>query len=154
MKDMNIGLNHEYTADEVLQALHQMAPLTAPGSNGMSPIFYKSFQHIVGDDVTTAVLAKLNLGIIPESINTPFISLIPKILIHNKVSDFRPINLCNVFYKLIANVTPRTQKGPKHEKHLKGICKFFPFEQFNSNKSYQVPTSRIIIIIPLNLLPK
>ena len=104
MKDMNAGLNHEYTADEVLQALHQMTPLTTPSPNGMSPIFYKSFWHIVGGDITTAVLATLNFGIIPESINTTFISLIPKILNHKKVSDFRLINLCNVFYKLITKV--------------------------------------------------
>ena len=103
-KDMNAGLNHEYTADEVFQALHQMAPLTTPSPNGMSPIFYKSFWHIVGGDITAAVLATLNFGIIPESINTTFISLIPKILNHKKVSDFRLINLCNVFYKLITKV--------------------------------------------------
>ena len=103
-KDMNAGLNHEYTADEVLQALHQMTPLTTPSPNGMSPIFYKSFWHIVGGDITAAVLATLNFGIIPESINTTFISLIPKILNHKKVSDFRLINLCNVFYKLITKV--------------------------------------------------
>ena len=132
-KDMNAGLNHEYTADEVLQALYQMAPLIAPGPNGMSPIFYKSFYHIVGGDVTAAVLVALNLGIIPESINTTFISLIPKILNHKKVSDFRPISLYNAFYKLIANVTPRTQKGPKHEKHLKRTYRFFPL-----NNSIQI----------------
>ena len=103
-KDMNAGLNHEYTADEVLQALHQMAPLTTPSPNGMSPIFYKSFWHIVGGDITAAILVALNLGIILESINTTFISLIPKIPNHKKVSDFRLINLCNVFYKLITKV--------------------------------------------------
>ena len=103
-KDMNAGLNHKCTADEVLQALHQMAPLTTPSPNGMSPIFYKSFWHIVGGDITAAILVALNLGIILESINTTFISLIPKIPNHKKVSDFRLINLCNVFYKLITKV--------------------------------------------------
>ena len=101
---MNTSLNQEYTADEVVQALHQMAPLTAPGPDSMSPIFYKSFWHIVGGDIINAVLAALNSGIIPASINTTFISLIPKIQNPKKVSDFRPISLCNVFYKLISKV--------------------------------------------------
>ncbi|XP_075665954.1 uncharacterized protein LOC142635731 [Castanea sativa] len=79
MEGMNTSLNSEYTAAEVAQALHQMAPLTAPSLDSMSPIFYKSFWHIVGDDVTNAVLAALNSGIIPDSISTTFISLIPKI---------------------------------------------------------------------------
>ena len=58
----------------------------------------------MGGDITNAVLAALNSGIIPTSINTTFISLIPKIQNPKKVSDFRPISLCNVFYKLISKV--------------------------------------------------
>ena len=81
-----------------------MAPLTAPGLDGMSPIFYKSFWHIVGNVVIMAVLSALNTGVVLESINTTFIALIPKILEPKKVSDFRPISLCNVIYKLIAKV--------------------------------------------------
>ena len=77
--DMNTSLNCEYTAAEVVQALHQMAPLTAPSPDGMSLIFYKSFQHIVGGDITNVVLVALNSGIILDSINTTFISLISKI---------------------------------------------------------------------------
>ena len=58
----------------------------------------------MGGDITNAVLVALNLGIILESINTTFISLIPKIQNPKKVSDFRPISFCNVFYKLISKV--------------------------------------------------
>ena len=60
----NVGVASDFHADEVFQAHKQMAPLTAPGPNGMSPIFYKSFWHIVGKDVTEVVLNALNLGII------------------------------------------------------------------------------------------
>ena len=56
-----------------------MAPTTAPGPDGMSPIFHKSFWHIVGDDVTSIVLNALNSGIVHESLNSTFISLIPKV---------------------------------------------------------------------------
>ena len=89
---------------EVQYALKQMAPLTAPGPNGMSPIFYKSFWHIVGDDVTAIVLKALNTGVVHESLNTTFITLILKIKHPKKVSHFRPISLCNVIYKLISKV--------------------------------------------------
>ena len=81
-----------------------MAPLTAPSPDGMSPIFYKSFWHIVGKDVTEVVLNALNSGIILESLNTTYIALIPKIKDPKKVADFRPISLCNVIYKFIAKV--------------------------------------------------
>ena len=46
-----------------------MAPVSALGPDGMSPIFYKSFWHIVGEDVTKATLAILTEGIVPEFIN-------------------------------------------------------------------------------------
>ena len=87
-----------------------MAPLTAPGPDGMSPIFYKSFWHIIGEDVFAVALRALNSGIVPESINTTFITPIPKIKNPRKVSDFRPISLCNVFYKLIAKVVANRLK--------------------------------------------
>ena len=105
--DSSSLMDGEFHASEVQQALNQMALLTTPGLDGMSSIFYKSSWHIVGADVTTVVLRALNSGIVPESINTTFISLIPKIKKKKnpkKVSDFRPISLCNVIYKLIAKV--------------------------------------------------
>ena len=58
----------------------------------------------MGEDVTIVILNALNTSIMPESINTTFICLIPKNKNPKKVSDFRPISLCNVIYKLIAKV--------------------------------------------------
>ena len=77
--DSSSLMDGEFHANEVQQALNQMALLTTPGHDGMSSIFYKSSWHIVGADVTIVVLRALNSGIVPESINTTFISLIPKI---------------------------------------------------------------------------
>lgn len=87
-----------------------MAPLTALGLDGMSPIFYKPFWHIVGQDVASTVLTALNSGTVHESLNSTFISLIPKINNPKKVADFRPISLCNVSYKLIAKVLVNRMK--------------------------------------------
>ena len=102
--EMCAALDRDFRAEEVDQALKQMAPLTAPGPDGMSPIFYKTYWHIVGKDVTTMVLNALNSGVVHESLNPTFISLIPKIKNPKKVSNFRPISLCNVVYKLISKV--------------------------------------------------
>ena len=49
--EMNDVLTREFIADEIQHALKQMAPTTAPGPNGMSPIFYKTFWNIVGNDM-------------------------------------------------------------------------------------------------------
>lgn len=88
-----------------------MAPHTTSGLDGMPPIFYKFFWHVVGEDITTVVLRALNSSIVPESINTTFISLIPKIKSPKKVLDFRPVSLCNVVYKLIAKLVANRLKN-------------------------------------------
>ncbi|XP_075674729.1 uncharacterized protein LOC142643891 [Castanea sativa] len=43
MGEMNLNLTRNFLADEVHSAIQQMARLSAPGPNGMSPVFYKSF---------------------------------------------------------------------------------------------------------------
>jgi hypothetical protein len=70
----------------------------------MPPIFYQKYWHVVGSDVTTAVLSCLNSGSLLKSINHTFITLIPKVKNPEKVTDFRPISLCNVIYKLVSKV--------------------------------------------------
>lgn len=76
---MNDVLTREFTAKEIQHALKQMAPTTALGSDGMSPIFYKTFWNIVGNDVINTVLNALNSGCVHECLNETFIALIPKI---------------------------------------------------------------------------
>ena len=46
---MNISLTKEFTRQEVDLALKDMAPLKAPGPDGMPPLFFQSFWHLIGD---------------------------------------------------------------------------------------------------------
>ena len=103
-EDMNLQLGAEFTVAKVELALKQMGPLKAPGPDGMAPIFYQSYWHIVGNDITTAVLACLKDGSLLKKINHTHICLIPKVQNPESVKDFRPISLCNVLYKLVAKV--------------------------------------------------
>lgn len=50
------------------------------------------------------VLQAVNNGVIPEGWNTTRIVLIPKVDTPEKVTQFRPISLCNVVYKVIAKL--------------------------------------------------
>lgn len=108
---MNSILRAPYSADEVLVALKQMHPLKAPGPDGMCPLFFQTYWHIVGPAVTVLVLSVLRGGDIPKSINKTFIVLIPKKKEPDKMSDFRPISLCNVVYKLISKVLANRLKS-------------------------------------------
>ena len=79
-----------------------MKPLIAPSPDGMSPIFFKSCWNFIGHDVIDASLAILNSDNMLASLNHTYISLIPKIKSPEKASDFRPISLCNVLYKIVS----------------------------------------------------
>ena len=103
-EDMMVVLSSEFTTEEVKVALFQMGPSKAPGPDGMNALFYKKFWHIMGDDVVFAMLAFLNNGNMLPEINHTNIVLIPKVKVPKKMSDFRPISLCNVIYKIIFKV--------------------------------------------------
>uniref|UniRef100_A0A2N9IE82 Reverse transcriptase domain-containing protein n=1 Tax=Fagus sylvatica TaxID=28930 RepID=A0A2N9IE82_FAGSY len=93
-----------FTPDEVAVALKQMSPLKAPGPDGLPPLFYHKYWHLIGEEVTKAVLTCLNTGKILRAINHTYITLIPKVQNPEVVMDFRPISLCNVIYKIISKV--------------------------------------------------
>ncbi|KAL0011169.1 hypothetical protein SO802_006277 [Lithocarpus litseifolius] len=101
MQEVLLG---EFTAEEVKEALFQMGPTKAPGPDGMNALFYQKFWHIVGDDVVSAILDFLNNGNMLPEINHTNIVLIPKVKNPQKMSEFRPISLCNVIYKIISKV--------------------------------------------------
>jgi len=92
-------LSNEYNVDEVKTTLFQMGPTKTPRPNGMNAFFKQKFWHIVGDDVTNAVLNFLNSGNMDLKVNCTHIVLIPKLKFPEKMFDYRLISLCNVIYK-------------------------------------------------------
>lgn len=70
--EMNEKLEVEFTLEEVEVALKQMAPLKAPGPDGMPPLFYQSYWSLIGSDVSNIILHYLNSGILPQ----PFVILL------------------------------------------------------------------------------
>lgn len=100
---MNKALCKNFTTDEVFNALSQMHPSKSPG-HGMPSNFFQSNQHVIGDSVTTAVLDALHSGDLPSNLNHTFFILNPKKETPLKVSDYHPISLCDVIYKIISKV--------------------------------------------------
>ena len=97
--EMNEILVGEFQAWEVDAALNQMAPLKAPGPDGMPPLFFQNFWHLVKGDVTQTVLHFLNSGSLPNPLNHTFITLIPKQKILSGFPNSDPLACAMCFIK-------------------------------------------------------
>jgi hypothetical protein len=101
---MNLELVRNFTADEIREALFQMAPLKAPGPDGFNACFFQKNWTTMGEEVCGVLLGILNSGIMPSNLNLTHVALIPKTKNPKCVTEFRPISLCNVLYKIISKV--------------------------------------------------
>lgn len=103
-RDMNRELTKHFIETKVVEALHQLNLTKASGPDGMAPIFFQKYWHVVEKSVTYDVIQALNEGQFPCSLNHAFITLIPKSKRLEGVTEYRPIALCNVIYKLFSKV--------------------------------------------------
>jgi hypothetical protein len=101
---MNESLLAPFSYDDVKKAIFSIGDFKAPGPDGLHAVFYKRFWELFGDDISQQSLQALNSGIIPEGWNDTTIVLIPKVDAPELVTQFRPISLCNVIYKIISKM--------------------------------------------------
>ncbi|KAL1208232.1 putative mitochondrial protein [Cardamine amara subsp. amara] len=108
--ELNIELTADPTPEEIKAATFSIHPDKAPGPDGFSASFFHSNWDTVGPTIIKEVQGFFTSGILARTINTTYVRLIPKITSPKVVSDYRPIALCNVYYKIIAKIlTKRLQ---------------------------------------------
>jgi hypothetical protein len=131
--EMNNLLTCEFTPEEVTTALKQMGPLKALGPDGLPPLFYQKYWHLLGEDITKAVLNYLNSGKILKAINHTYITLIPKVKNPEDVKEFRPISLCNVIYMILSKVLANRLKKILPQIVSKSQSAFVPGKLITNN---------------------
>ncbi|KAH9717651.1 reverse transcriptase domain-containing protein [Citrus sinensis] len=109
-QDMKSMLEQPFTAEEVSNALSQMCPTKAPGPDGLPAVFFQKHWLTVGGGVIETCLHVLNEQGTLSQLNHTYIALIPKVHKPRKVTEFRPISLCNVIYRLIAKTIANRMK--------------------------------------------
>ena len=111
MPEMNQILINQFTKEEVETTLKQIHLTKALGPNGMSVIFFQKYWDVIGTDVTSMVLNVLNCNMSIIEINKTNITLVPKTNSPSKMTEYRPISLSNVAYKLISKVLANRLKA-------------------------------------------
>lgn len=78
---------------EVHDALFGMAPLKAPGIDGLHAQFFQTQWNIVGESLISMVRGVFENGMLDEFFNKTLLVLIPKVAGPEFVTQFRPISL-------------------------------------------------------------
>ncbi|KAM1431725.1 hypothetical protein ACFXTO_014338 [Malus domestica] len=100
----NLPLTAAVSEEEIKMAIFQIPPIRAPGPDGYSGCFYQDHWDTVGKDVIQIVKAFWHSGTILRKLNHTNLVLIPKVKCPKNMTQYRPIALCNVIYKVIAKV--------------------------------------------------
>ena len=98
---MNDGLCAEFSDKEIANALFQIGPLKAPGPDGFPARFFQRNWDVMRKQVIDGVKEFFQTGIMPEGVNNTSIVLIPKVDNTERLTEFCPISLCNVIYKVV-----------------------------------------------------
>ncbi|CAA7040441.1 unnamed protein product [Microthlaspi erraticum] len=106
-QEENLKLIELPSTEEIKEALFSIHPDKAPGPDGFSACFFQTHWEVVGESIVEEVGSFFSSGILPTAINNTHVRLIPKTPSPKGVADYRPIALCNFYYKIIAKVLTR-----------------------------------------------
>lgn len=115
-----------FTPTDIHEALKDMGPLKVPGPDGFQAFFFHRY-------CCETVLKVLKGRQLPDGLNDTFITLIPKVPNPAKVTQLRPIGLCNVTYKLITKCIVNRLKCALPELISPLQASFIPGRQISDN---------------------
>ena len=100
--DVNDGICAYFSEKEISDALFQTDPLKAPGPDGFPARIFQWNWAVMKEHLIAGVKEFFWTGLMPDGVNNTSIVLIPKVDKLAKLTDFCPISLCNVIYKVVA----------------------------------------------------
>jgi len=101
--EMNELLLQPYTVEEI-KATFPNAPHKRPAGGWYACPFLSNSLAYFGPDVVSFVLFVLNGNGCPRRLNKTLVALIPKTKSPRKMTNFHPISLCNLLYKIISKI--------------------------------------------------
>jgi hypothetical protein len=102
--DDNFRLTVPFSYDEIFDAVKESDGSKSPGPDGYNYAFLKNSWDLIKGEIRIMFDQFHGIGILPKSLLSYFVTLIPKVNSPFGLSDFRPISLLGCLYKLIAKV--------------------------------------------------
>lgn len=99
-----MGMELQFSEEEVVAALSSMKGDKAPGPDGFTMAFFQKCWEVVKSDIMEVFDFFHTTLRFEKSFNATFLDLIPKKVGAIELEDFRPISLIGSIYKLIAKV--------------------------------------------------
>ena len=99
----------------MFKVLSSLGSSKAPGLDGFTALFYKTYWHVVKRDVLECVLDFFQNKYLAKEHNHTFITLIPKQKGAHSVNQFRPISHINISYKIISKILANRIKTTLHK---------------------------------------
>ncbi|KAG7558925.1 Ribonuclease H-like superfamily [Arabidopsis thaliana x Arabidopsis arenosa] len=103
-REEKLYLAKPFTEFEVVAAVKSMGKFKAPGPDGYQPVFYQKCWDTVGSLVIRFVLEFFESGILPQAANDALIVLLAKVAKPERITQYRPVSLCNVLFKVITKM--------------------------------------------------
>jgi len=92
------------THSECLNAIKKMKPNKSPGLDGLTIEFYAKFWELLGEFLVSVYNESYENGVLPSTQRLSVFSLIFKNGDEEEISNYRPISLTNVDYRILAFV--------------------------------------------------
>lgn len=103
----NSTLIHDPTPKEIKDAMFSIHADKASGPDRFLARFFHSNWSTVDPAIIKEIQGIITSGILSRTINTTHIRLIPKVKSPKTMVEYRPISLCNVYYKVISKILTR-----------------------------------------------
>ena len=95
---------------EIHNAVFQLDPHKAPGSDGFGASFFQDHWVVIKEHLCAAIKDFFRSGKLLKEVNHTLITLIPKVANPETTAHFRPISLCNTVYKIVAKILVNRMK--------------------------------------------
>ncbi|KAK3013488.1 hypothetical protein RJ639_010307 [Escallonia herrerae] len=100
---------------EIKETINRMGEHKAPGPDGMTVLFYKTYWNITKLTIINSVQSFFAYGFLLKEQNHTLLTLIPKSANPTSVNHYRTISLCNVTYKIISAILANRLKAILHK---------------------------------------